>query len=379
MNRISLWNRWQSFLVPGPESGNEIKRGSALRKKSPNKPFPPMERYLIRLLIAVAILVQAMSAFANDTLARVGAGGIEFVKSHEIQMLEEVLEISEKVIRVKYRFLNEFDTDIHTTVAFPLPPCNCFSPMVWPEGYQRLERTFNVRVNGHPIKTKTARKAVIDGRDVTDKLRSVGFSDKQIFDNCYGSSADSPLDFDTLTQAQKTLLEKLRGEKKKWLGWDVAVTIYWQQTFPAGKEIAVEHEYVPFAGGTHRSYEKAEPGSGVSDFVSYISKSDVCLDEHGRQGLVNQVKARATKDNGIAYLTVNDIGYILGTGGNWRGPIGEFTLRIKKDNPNQIVSLCFAGKPEKVSPTVYEFHQKDYNPEDKLIVYFYTVGPDVHN
>ena len=74
------------------------------------------------LLIIAAIVLQTAGAFANDSPAtRLGAGGLTFTKSEDIRMLEEVIEISTKLIRVKFRFLNESDKDIHTMVAFPGP------------------------------------------------------------------------------------------------------------------------------------------------------------------------------------------------------------------------------------------------------------------
>jgi hypothetical protein len=52
--------------------------------------------------------------------------------------------------------------------------------------------------------------------------------------------------------------------------------------------------------------------------------------------------------------------------------IREFRLRLIKERPDWFVSVCFPGKPEKISPTVYEFIQKAYVPQDKLVVYFYS-------
>ncbi len=70
--------------------------------------------------------------------------------------------------------------------------------------------------------------------------------------------------------------------------------------------------------------------------------------------------------------------YILGTGRNWKGPIGEFKLRLKKNTPEEIVSVCFPGQPEKLSPTLYEFTQRNFVPDDRLVVYFYNVDKEVH-
>lgn len=69
---------------------------------------------------------------------------------------------------------------------------------------------------------------------------------------------------------------------------------------------------------------------------------------------------------------LEDVEYILGTGRNWKGPIADFTLRIEKARPDDIVSLCFPGQPRRVSPTVLEFHEVNLVPQDRLVVYFYS-------
>ncbi len=74
-------------------------------------------------------------------------------------------------------------------------------------------------------------------------------------------------------------------------------------------------------------------------------------------------------------FNVKNVEYILGTGRNWKGPIGTFTLRIEKETPDEIISLCFSGKPKKISPTVYEFYKRDFVPPYRLVVFFYGVGP----
>jgi Domain of unknown function (DUF4424) len=41
--------------------------------------------------------------------------------------------------------------------------------------------------------------------------------------------------------------------------------------------------------------------------------------------------------------------------------------------PDDMVSLCFLGKPFKTSPTTIEFSQSNFIPQDKLIVFFYQI------
>lgn len=312
------------------------------------------------LAIATAILIPTTRAFADDSIARLGAGGIAFLKSENIRMLEEILWISQDAIRVKLRFLNESDQDIHTTVAFPLPPKSRPDGGGFQRSNKQLKTSFTVRVDGRLVPTASARKAVVGDHDVTAELRELGLSDEQIFSTFH------------LTRDQRAALEKLDGGKAGHLDWKVAETLFWRQSFPAGKEVVVEHAYAPIAGGSFTIPYRAG-FEDVSDVEKLGITHGVCLDDATRRAIENRVKAYAAKAVKGVKVDNRDIEYILGTGRNWKGPIGKFTLRIEKKSPDQFISLCFPGKPRKVSPTVYEFIHKDFVPPDRLIVAFYNV------
>ena len=317
-------------------------------------------RRVLPVVFAAALLFPAPGAVADDSIASVAAGGITLTKSHDIRMLKEVLEISTKIVRVRFRFLNESNKDIHATVAFPLPAYDAI-PSPGPDDKVRaarqLEETFKARVNGRSVPTKVHRKAVAGKRDVTAELRKLGLSEEQIF----GGRG--------LTTNQETLLKR-----EGLLEWKIAKTMVWNQIFPAGGEITVEHEYAPVVGG--RYYVPHQEDFAFSDVPSYVDSQE-CLDKRTQAGIEKRIKAEVEKSTEMVYVTVEDVWYILGSGRNWKGPIGAFTLRIIKRSPDQIVSLCFPGKPKKVSPTIYEFHQTDFVPPDNLGAYFYSVGPDV--
>jgi hypothetical protein len=323
------------------------------------------------MLMAIAILVRPSGIFADDSIARVGAGGITFLKSKEIRMLEEVLEISAKKIRVKFRFLNESAKDILTTVAFPLPLGDWDYHPESSDSYGQIENTFRVWANGRTVLPLTNRRLIIGDRDVTEKLRKIGLSDKQIFSFCNSSEQ---LDRD-LSENRQAALEKVVGRKEQRNPCNVGLTLFWKQRFPAREAIVIEHEYAPIVGGSyHGSYEKS--GDNDSDTLDSFfpgGTERVCLDDPTSREIEHRIKDWASKSPGMVYMRLTDVEYILSTGRNWKGPIGKFRLRIEKETPEQIVSLCFPGKPKKVSPTVYEFVQKDYVPQDKLVVYFFDV------
>jgi hypothetical protein len=333
---------------------------------------------LASMFWGASILMQSAGACANDTIARIGAGGITFEKTDDIRMLEEALEISTKEIKVKYKFLNEADRDIHAMVAFAAPAYAADSESYnFDNAMRRLVDTFKVLVDGQPVSPEVNRKAVVRERDVTAQLRELGLSDKQIFDSCHGTHYWQT--YCDLSKKQKAKLEGLKVDNKPLREWKVATTLFWRQTFLAGKAIVVEHTYVPVVGGMY-GFPYSD---GVVDFSQiWTAPGDeinkACLDERTKQAIQNRIKAVAAKNPEYLTVTLNHVEYILSTGRNWKGPIGEFKLRLKKETPEEVVSVCFPGQPKKLGPTLYEFTEKSFVPDDRLIVYFYNVDRDVH-
>ncbi|MEW6350481.1 MAG: DUF4424 family protein [Thermodesulfobacteriota bacterium] len=324
------------------------------------------------LFVLLAILTWPLETPANDSIAALGAGGIELLKSDNIRMLEEVLEISPRMVRVKYRFLNETDQDIHTPVAFPLP--------AYPPGRgdatgmhltERIWKTFKVLEDGRPVVTHYECKAMLDGRDVTGELRWLGLSDDEIFFRVRSKGLG----------ALEGKLGAVRRELGAW--WHMSQIMSWSMTFPARKEIAVEHEYAPVTGhgwaGIDQAIWKNQSGADLSRlWNSFTGKEDEradedCLDERTKRAVENRIRVAMNKGAESVMVFYTKVAYVLGTGRNWKGPIGDFILRLVKEKPDQFVSVCFPGQPKKISPTVYEFHEKDFVPQDTLAVYFYTV------
>ncbi len=323
------------------------------------------------IILGGLIFVISAYSYANDSLARVGAGGLTLLKTDNIQMVQEILEISPTKIRVHYRFLNESKQDIKTIVAFPMPPYG-FNPgfSAGRENEKPLE-DFHVWVDGKELETKTDRVATsFDGIDITDNLRKIGLSDEQIFETFGDCDVnDKTMEIKCgLSEHQEAAIAKLINERRGENRWKVAETAYWEQAFPAGKEIEVVHEYKPFVGMRY-SYYDIPSEKGV----------DVCMDSKTLKAIANKHDKSHNEIEGKDPISLGEVEYILGTGRNWKGPIGNFKLIIKKELPGDIVSLCFPGKPLKASPTTIEFSQVNYIPQDKLIVFFYSFDKNIRN
>jgi hypothetical protein len=273
------------------------------------------KRIFVLLALTGVMLISLSQLVANDTLARVPVrGGLEFVKSENIRMVEEDLEISLKRIRVKYRFLNESDQDISSTVAFRLPAHNLSEDKTDRFPDKETDDRFLVLVNGDPVQTKKIENAQT-----------------------------------------------------------------WRQTFPAGKEMVVEHSYGPNAGGEYDYIYQMNryTYAFLHTFFFWVtlpsSGGGACIDRSTARAIKKRVEASA-RGGGTVAVFARDIEYILGTGRNWKGPIGKFVLRIEKESPDHFVAVCFPESPKQVSPTVSEYVQTDFVPPDKLIVFFYRVS-----
>lgn len=317
----------------------------------------------IKIVCMGAVLLFVSGAYANDGIAHVGTGGIELLKTDDIQMVSEVLEISTTQIKVSYRFLNTSKSDIKTTVAFPMP---AFSNAAERSENDHQMTDFKLFVNGVQMPANMHRVFRIKGVDVTDQLRKIGLSEQQIFDSkfyCF-SEPTSLIVHCRLTPEQSAAIKKLGNEEDG--DSEIQETAYWEMVFPAGKEIEVAHEYRPFTGLVY------QPSSVIdrSQVNGLFKNGAACMDDKALQGITKMYQ----KGEAMPNLWIGDVEYILGTGRNWKGPIKDFKLILKKDMPEQRVSLCFPGKPMKTSPVTIEFTQKNFVPQDKLYVIFYHWG-----
>lgn len=312
--------------------------------------------WIILAMTSVVIFTQPTAVFGNDTLARIGAGGIEFLESTNIKLVEEILKVSQERIKVRYRFHNDATEEIRATVAFPLP-VRQYVPRsyreMFLEHWKTIKRSFSIRVNGKPVSTKHHRKAVVADQDVAPLLRLIGLSDKEIF--------ESPPDSEEFKAANYR--------------WKVAEVFSWEQVFPAGKDVIVEHSYAPISSNTSVYWNKDSFGNISGHTSDYFFGRDRCLDQGTRRAISSRVMSYLNKGVERVDGYKKDIEYILGTARNWKGSIGLFKLRIERTAPDQFVSICFPGRAKRITATELEFVKKDFIPADNLVVFFYEIRP----
>ncbi len=330
-----------------------------------------IDAHLIRFAFLAGIALPTV-AFANDTTARVGVGGLVFTKTQAISMESEHLVISPSRVRVAYAFRNTTNRDVRTVVAFPTPAySDCLTDSQTDQN-QRPVENLATRVDGEPVTTTLVRSAVIGNVDVTQKLKAAGLTEAQIFPPMRLPFCSNLADGDPLTPDQRRRVNAAslpKGEMR------TADTYHWTQTFPASRTVQVAHDYDPLPGGIYGfpHLEKLDDSSWIP--VSSIWGDDTdraCTSEGASTAILGRVKRLLRDGAKNVQVTLRDVEYILGTARNWKGPIGSFTLDLAKEHPEDVVSLCFPGRAKQLDATTLRFERKDFVPPDRIYVNFYS-------
>ncbi len=167
--------------------------------------------------------------------------------------------MSEKEIRVRYRFFNASRADIKTLVAFPIPD---LAPPEDNEYAMPAEDSvnflgFETKAGGQLVTNGIEQRAVVNGIDYTDLLKSLDIPLSPL--SPAHDSAQRALN--TLSQERQAKLVKAgivreeetdfgKGMVKSMVpNWTLKTAFHWEQIFPAQKDLIVEHRYIPFVGG----------------------------------------------------------------------------------------------------------------------------------
>ena len=318
------------------------------------------------IILFGATLALAASALANDTTASSGAGGLVIQRTDAIDMVSEDLFVSADRIRIRYVFRNRTRRDVDTIVAFPMPDRDLGEEYGGDVGYPS---DFRTRVAGRPITAKLERKAMIKGKDYSALLAQLTVPIAP------DSINDATKAMDRLAPADKARLVKLglagdeeydstgEGMKHHLIPlWIVKDSMWWRQRFPAGRDLVIEHNYIPGVGGSVESAIAFKQFRTTSDNRQMIKR--YCIDSEFLAAVDRRSRKDQTNGPGMPDKWVD---YILTTGANWRSPIGSFRLVIDKGKPGNLVSFCETGV-KKISPTQYEVRRANWRPTRDLHV-----------
>jgi hypothetical protein len=318
---------------------------------------------------AMAALLFAPAA-ANDSTAELATGGLILKKTDSIEMRSEDLFISTEEVRVSYRFLNTSGSDVTTVVAFPMPDIGGEGFFNSDVGIPDMAAPANIldfrtTVDGKAVKAEVEQKAMVGTVDHSAWLKARKIPLAPQLDATTRA-------LDGLSAADKAEAKRLGlvivDEYDAGKGWEshlapvwvLKTTFYWTQTFPAGREVRIDHRYKPSVGGSVDTIVGTEMWDKNTEGWAADMKRRHCIEPSFAAGVA---KRRA----GAAYSGFQEqrVSYVLKTGANWAKPIGEFRLVIDKGAADNLVSFCASGV-KKISPTQFEVRKTNFTPTDDL-------------
>ena len=319
---------------------------------------------------ALAACAWTGAALANDSSAELRQGGLVLVRNPGVEMRAEDLYISPDAVRVHYRFLNTTGHDQTVLVAFPMPDITIEGiddlisiPTQDPENILG----FHTRVDGRPVVARVEQKVISKGIDRTRFLRGLGVP-------LAPHLASTGKVLDALPKGVQARLLKLglaqpddydagKGEEHHLQPtWTLKTTYYWQQVFPAGRELIVDHDYTPSVGATSGTSLEADWFRTSPDYRR-VTRT-YCVDQNFMSAV-----ARAKHAVGPDHQAFFErrIAYILSSGANWKSPIGDFRLVVDKLDPSALVSFC-QDDVKKIGPTQFEVRKTNFRPSGDLSI-----------
>lgn len=336
-----------------------------------------------------ALLCVTGRVAANDSTATLGTGGLELTVSPDIVMKSEDLYLSPRDVRVNYVFRNESNQDIRTRVAFPLPevPFGPIDNVDLPKADEANFVDFSVKVDGQAVKPELevraisspvdddadAKPAYPQGEDITDAVRRAGLVVNANLAAWKRTLQDLPTDKRTKLVKEGLLYDDGGDGSVDGLSpqWSMRETYHWEQTFPAGRPLKVEHHYRPVVGSSLFTGDPSDMETIGSEFAE-----PYCLDHAGMAGvrrLLDKAKAANAHGKDDTYLFAVETEYVLKTGANWKSDIGDFRLTIDKLHPDAVMSTCVDGI-KKTGATTFTVERTGFNPKHDVRFVVFRIG-----
>lgn len=325
----------------------------------------------------------ATPGLANDGYGGLSATGLTFGKTDAVAMVEEDLFISPDKVTVDYLFRNLTDADVTGEMIFPLPPISIWasyeSPMNLPEDIHRENLVgFTATVDGKDVPVSVDRIAVIEGfrdenfkssmsyenpgRDITADLTRLGIPltlDMQSLQTALlALSPAQQAEAAELGLAEFNAAEPEQGiDASAWPYWSIVIRYHWTQTFPAGADLKVSHEYQNLPPGGLLYWPRE-----TEEWQAYLIDA-YCIDP-GTSAAIHKALERENPDEqGLGSAIF--MSYVLRTANSWAGPIGKFRLTVDKGAPGNVLSLCAEGV-QKTGPTTFVIEKENYTPPKDL-------------
>jgi hypothetical protein len=351
--------------------------GIQSRREDVNPAAPGKSTNVMRPVALALVLLGAASlpARADDSVAGLAAGGLVLEKTDAIALLAEELYLSEKAVRIAYRFRNLTGADIETTIAFPMPDIRGGHDalVAIPDPAHDNFLLFETAVDGVAVPSQVEQRAFLTRsgqppQEITARLRSLGIPLVPTVEATQDALRRLPESLrHTLAEAGILEREEHRdGTLADVPLWTLRSKFWRRQTFPAGREVEVRQSYVPSLGGLP-SLSYGSPDLDPLQKGNYERR--YCTDtafERAAQAMYR----RASADGSPAFQAYEQsLSYVITSGNNWAGPIGTFKLVVDKGNQATLVSFC-GSNVRKTGPTTFEMAVKDYVPRRDIDILF---------
>jgi hypothetical protein len=322
------------------------------------------------LLLLTLALPACGGAAADDAGAELATGGLLVAGSGGIELRSEDLYLSPKQIRVGYRFYNAAPHDVKAVVAFPMPDVtvtDATAKVPLPSDDPQNLLGFTTRVDGVPVKARVVQKAFARGVDRTAELERFKVPLAPHLRATDRALSKLPPGFgDELKRMGLAATEDYsvgRGMRKQLSPrWTLKTTYLWEQTFPAGREVAVEHSYKPSVGRSAISPLRNPDAMREAALNDYVHK--YCIGRDFVSAIERERESAKSRDGGAPF-SEERISYQLGAEG--ARPVGAFRLVVDKGDPGNLVSFCADGAKQ-IGPTQYEVLRTAYRPDGDLHV-----------
>lgn len=339
---------------------------------------------LRRLALATIALAFMATARADDSIAALDAGGLVLTKTDKIALVSEDLFLSTRKVKIAYRFRNLTNADFETTIAFPMPDISggpdTMLDIADPAADNFLK--FTTEVDGKAVESQVEQRAflVSEGKpdaEVTERLKTLHIP-------LVPTVEATEKAFGALNDAQRKALVDAgiaypddynaddKGARKAYYPlWTLRSKFWRKQVFPAGKDVIVEQEYVPGVG----AISSLVFGSPDNDAEQRKAYADTYCTDAAFTRAAQTLYKRALTDEGRTFRAFEQsLSYVITSGGNWAGPIGDFRLVVDKGDPKTLVSFCGEGV-RKLDPTTFEMRLKNYVPTKDIHVLLLVSEP----
>lgn len=333
------------------------------------------------LFLAAALAgahVPAQPMHANDSMAGMGLGGLEFIRSEQVALREQFLHITRDRVRVRYVFRNESARAVDALVAFPLPSMGYgndinYVPLPYVDSPNYVG--FRTWIAGVEIDPNVESRAVLLGIDVTERLRELGVSLVP-----YGYQrveAIAALPDSTRRALREEFLIDSNIHRLNTPLWTLETSFWRRQSFEPGVDVVVEHEYTPIRGGSVASPVGNTPQLYSGEEVEQ-ARARYCVEDE-MEAMMHRLAQ--DRDHDLDYQPINysssEVEYLLMPGGNWRGPIGHFRLVVEAPHPQDFVFMC-EERAERVAPNRIEINEENFYPwRDLDILFAHRIGEGI--